>query len=631
MSKKFTTIEEQITEGFWDAIVNKSKRLGLAAGAALGSNHSKGKLDANTLATELYNNFKLWQGQTGLPADWSAVSKYLIKKVSMDPRFVVKMTGVDSGDSGSNQQTQPQSNAAGSFDDPLKHIGGDAGKATPQASSGNGQQSSYTPEGDDFRPVSQALDRFMKRAQWTQFKNARDATGYDASPQAAYQQAYDGSFIFAKSTKDQELRNLIESAAKDDSTPVAEIITALKQGGYFGTWEQFKEVVGRGVERIAKNSPEEADLFRQSLTQGAAEYHLNFPQKLNRFVIAPPPSQPHKNAAVDWVPLLDGDFDKPGKATSESVVTSKTMLTEADMSDGELRKHFLDIAKHALAGGEIEIAANNALSHLRGDNVVGNGVVKNNGNQQDGQQTSQADQLLSKAQALGKVLGVNINKFTLGDMKKKDAGAYREFMQYLDQEQGASFSQDFLDHARKALTPFFDFKNAKPNPDANNNVAGGTTPQEGGSNTAKAEPTADDPIDEDGLTFYDIDRRQMAWDPKDEMLIVRSTKNGKVNERTYKRTDDGWVNDRDAAVQEKNIKLVDSWYDRVMAKSGGEAAQDNQPATPAKVDPTVIPNGATVTNPKNNGQYKFDGKSWHAGNGAEIPESTTWQRTTRSY
>jgi len=637
MSKKFTTIEEQLTEGFWDAILNKAKRAGLAAGAALGSNHTRGKLDANTFATELYDKFKLWQGQTNMPSDMSSVAMFLKKQINMDSRFIKSETGVDIGGSNGNQgqqQAQQGSSQGGNshdFEDPLGHVGGNAG--SQNGNGGNDAQSNYKPEGNDFKPVMTAVGEFMRYGQYGAFKRARDATGFDKNATKVYTTPFDGSFIFSVGTdKNTDLEELLKQAEAEGSD-IADVVTGLKD--MFGTWEDFKKSV-QGGDRIEKNSKDEADLFRQAVTQASKLYHYNFPKNLNRFVLASPPPVPDKQAARKELFFNDGD---PTAKTTESVLNTDDVLMEAGgISDGQLRKHFMQIAQHALRDGEFKIAANNTIHMLQGDNVVGNAVQTNAGNNgntgdQNGNSQPTTGSILNKAESLGHVLGIDINEFTLLKFKKKDMNTYREFMGFLNKQKGDSFTDPFLTYAKETLEPYYDFSEAKPDPKANKDVNGAeNAPQANktadGANSPVADPVA---TDENGLKFYDIDRRQMAWDPKNEMLLVRSTKNGKVNERTYKRTDDGWVNDRDAAVQEKNIKLVDSWYDRVMAKSGGEAAQDTQPATPAKVDPTVIPNGAVVTNPKNKGEYKFDGKSWRAGNGAEIPEGPSADALTKLY
>jgi hypothetical protein len=642
MSKKFTTIEEQLTEGFWDAILNKAKRAGLAAGAALGSNHTRGKLDANTFATELYNQFKLWQGQTNMPSDMNSIAMFMRKQINMNPKFVKAETGVNVG-GGSNQASQPQQNSSQNnghdFEDPLGHVGGNAGTSN---SGDNSTQSNYKPEGNDFKPVLTAVGDFMRYGQYGQFKKARDAIGFDRNATKEYSTSYDGSFIFAPgNTVDSDLEQLLKSVETDsENNSVADIAAALKQKNLFGTWEDFKKTIP-GADRIEKNSKEEADLFRQASTQAVKSYHYNFPKNLNRFVLAAPPPQPDVQAQSKKLFFNDADPAQVAK-TSESVDSYDNVLLEAGgISDGELRKHFMQIAQHALRDGEFKIAANNTINMLRGDNVVGNAVQTGNGNSDgnseggDNQNNKPAGgSILNKAESLGHVLGIDINEFTLLKFKKKDLNTYREFMGFLNKQQGDSFTDPFLKYAKETLEPYYDFSEAKPDPKANKDVNAAPDAKSQDGNDEEDENGEAGTTNDNGLTFYDIDRRQMAWDPKDEMLIVRSTKNGKVNERTYKRTEDGWVNDRDAAVQEKNIKLVDSWYDRVMAKSGGEAAQDDQPATPEKTDPTLIPNGATVTNPKNNGKYKFNGKSWFADNGQEIPAgkgsdalSTLYRRT----
>jgi hypothetical protein len=630
MTKKYTTIEEQLTEGFWDAIVNKAKRVGLATGAALGSNKSRGKLDANTLATELYNQFKHWQGLMNMPADMSSVGMFLDTQVHMNYDFIQNETGVDvrgQNGGGQGQQQPPQSaNQGGKFDDPLKHIQGGGQPAQASGDSDNNNSASnYKPEGDDFKPVTTAINEFMRYGVYGAFKRSRDARGFDKNTSKQFSSAFDGSFIFAPGTSmNGDLEQLLRQAEADGSN-VQDIAADMEQKGFFGTWDDFKKTVA-GAERIAVNSRDEADLFRQAIVQAVKLYHYNFPKNLNRFVLAHPPATPDKQAAKKEPYINDGD---PTVKTVESFDTTGQILTEAGMSDGALRKAFMNIAQHGLRTGQFKMAANNTIQALRGEQVVGNAVHTggNNGNnngQQGQQQQSQGSDILAKAIALGHVLGVKINKFTLQEFKEKDGNAYNKFMQNLHEETGSSFSQDFLDYAKKALAPFFDFSQAKPNTNANQNVNGQSEHDSSEATTdgdASAEPA------EDGLKFYDIDRRKIAWDAQNDMLIVRSTKNGKTNESTFKRTDDGWVTDRNTVVQEKFVKLIDNWYDRVMANSGGEAAQDTNAAEPAPKDPSVIPTGATVTNPSNQGQYKFNGKTWMAGDGKSIPADSEGAKT----
>lgn len=627
MSKKYTNIEDQLTEGFWDAIVNKAKRAGLATSAALGSNKSRGKLDANTFATQMYDQFKRWQGQTNASADRESIAEFLFKEIHMAPDFIEQQTGVPvNGSNNQNQQPQVQqsSGQGGSFDDPLKHMDGPAASA-PAGGGDNGNKSTYTPGDGDFVFDERHIKRFMESTWFTKFKDTKKATGFDKSPSAPFDKTkLDGAFIFSATRKDASLLADLKKAESDANSAIGD----LKQHNYFVTWDEFKAKVPGGS-RIAVDSPEEADLFRQSWYQAYKEYdHVNFPENIDRFVLSIPPRKVDPNATTSKPPV-GTKFEN----FEESVATSGDVLLEADMSDKDLRAAFMHIAQTAMRDGQWKVAANRTMHQLRGDNIVGNAVQTNNGNQQNnqqgGQQNNAGSDLLSKAQTLGKVLGANINKFTLNDMRKKDPTTYREFMQFLHDEKGSSFSQEFLDHAKETLKPFFDFTKAQPDPNANQNVNSSgntqnTTGTAGASNetTGGAEGEAakgEEGADEDGLKFYDIDRRKIAWDAQNEMLIVRMVKNGKTNESTFKRTDDGWVTDRNTVVQEKFVKLIDNWYDRVMANSGGEAAQDSKPATPEPKDPTVIPTGATVTNPSNNGQYKYNGKTWMTGDGKSIP------------
>lgn len=55
----------RLNEGFWDAIVTKAKRVGLAAGAVAGSRKAQGKLNAENLALDFYNAFQVYKGETG--------------------------------------------------------------------------------------------------------------------------------------------------------------------------------------------------------------------------------------------------------------------------------------------------------------------------------------------------------------------------------------------------------------------------------------------------------------------------------------------------------------------------------------------------------------------------------------
>jgi hypothetical protein len=662
MTKKYTTIEEQLTEGFWDAIVNKAKRVGLAAGAALGSNKSRGKLDANTFGTELYNQFKHWQGQTDAPTDMNAIAEFLLKQINMAPDFIEQVTGVNpkndvgGGNDTSQQQQQQQqpSNQSDGFDDPLKHMdaGNNNGNTNAQSAGGpNGDaKTNYKPEEGDFVFDERNLKRYMESTWFTTFKNTKKASGFDKSPSAPFDKTkLDGAFLFSPTRKDPSLLADLKKAESDANAAIAD----LKQHNYFVTWDEFKSKVPGG-DRIGNDTPEEADLFRQSWYQAYKEYdHVNYPENIDRFILSIPPRKVDSNATTTK-PSVGTKFEN----FDESVDMTGELLMEKDVSDSKLRDFFMGIAKTALRDGQWKVAANRTMHQLRGDNIVGGAVQTNrnngnNGNQQGNQQNNSGNDLLNKALLLGKVLGANINKFTLNDMRKKDQAAYLEFIKFLHDEKGSSFSPEFLEHAKKSLAPFFDFTKSKPDPSANQDINGGDA--QSNDNKAQSNNTddnqegdANDGLDHatriDGLNFYDIAGRKIAWDAKNNSLVVRTeTPGGKASVRRYTRTEStgsdgkkssGWVDQNNKTVPDKEGAEYDNWYDAVMQKpgnpghnatqqadgnntSGGDQANGGQAAN----SNGKIPRDASVVNPKNNGTYTFDGNNWRSGSNQVIPSN----------
>jgi hypothetical protein len=638
MTKKYTTIEEQLTEGFWDAIVNKAKRVGLAAGAALGSNKSRGKLDANTFGTELYNQFKHWQGQTDAPTDMNAIAEFLLKQINMAPDFIEQVTGVNpkndvgGGNDTSQQQQQQPSNQSDGFDDPLKHMdaGNNNGNTNAQSAGGpNGDaKTNYKPEEGDFVFDERNLKRYMESTWFTTFKNTKKASGFDKSPSAPFDKTkLDGAFLFSPTRKDPSLLADLKKAESDANAAIAD----LKQHNYFVTWDEFKSKVPGG-DRIGNDTPEEADLFRQSWYQAYKEYdHVNYPENIDRFILSIPPRKVDSNATTTK-PSVGTKFEN----FDESVDMTGELLMEKDVSDSELRDFFMGIAKTALRDGQWKVAANRTMHQLRGDNIVGGAVQTNrnngnNGNQQGNQQNNSGNDLLNKALLLGKVLGANINKFTLNDMRKKDQAAYLEFIKFLHDEKGSSFSPEFLEHAKKSLAPFFDFTKSKPDPSANQNVnaPGNDQANTDSDNETQNQESGGATERVNGLNFYEIAGRKIAWDEKNNTLVVTTeTPGGKPATRRYTRSSDkngsGWVDNNNKPVTKDQGAEYDRWYDAVMAKNGGEPNAETQSAPEAntKPNPNAIPRGATVTNPKNQGTYKFDGNVWRAGDGNAVPSSS---------
>jgi hypothetical protein len=638
MDKKYDDIEQLITEGFWDAILNKAKRLGLAAGAALGSEQHRGKLDANTFATDLYNTWKRWQGQTGVEPSVENLGNFLVSQVNMNPQWVGHTLGIQTTAQQSQQSSQQNS---GDNDDPLGHI---QGGGDPKQSSSNGSsngssgspQEKYEAKEGEFEPQSKALSDFMRYAVYGAFKRTVDKHFDPSVAPATYNPEFDGSFVYSKEEgEDGNLRELMKKIHGCKPEELDGLVAELRKGHYFDTWDNFKKLVPGG-DRIGKGTDVEADLFRQSLSAGRDAYGYNFPKELRRFVIARPQIPADTSAAIN-LPVKDGDpnaraakqqpgTQQPQTATNganESFDLEGVHLMEKGVSDATLRKFFLQIAQKSLRDGQFRLAANNTIDQIR----AGSGPVSNalpfgdgggngggNGGNGGGQQQSAGSDTLQKAAHLGQKLGIRLDKFALTDFKKANGNDYREFIKFLNQENAPNFDQGFLDYSRKTLSKYLDMNELKQaaqqgNQDAQGGEDGKDQGQAGGEQSQQQD---------EGMKYYDIDHRQVGWDPKTETLHVKSTNpGGKASERIFKRSENGWLFNL-RPVPKDTVTQLDNMYDQVMQQSGGEAAKDAE--DPA--DPNSIPSGATVTPPPKDGQaqgkYTFDGKSWRNENGAAV-------------
>jgi hypothetical protein len=657
MDKEYNNVEDLLTEGFWDSIINKAKQLGLAAGAAIGSENHRGRLDANVFATSLYDNYKRWQGQRNYPTSLQTIAMFLVQQIGLAPEYVEHLTNVrinsqpasGVGNQQNNQSQQGGNGNSGGYEDPLGHIqgGGEKNQATSGDGSEKPEEGTYHAEEGEFQPQSKALKDFMRYAVYGAFKRTIAARGFDPSAHGSkYSLDFDGSFIFSKEKgRDPTLADLI--ADSKNANDVQEVVDKLREGNYFGTWDDFKRMVPGGS-KIDSGSMVEADLFRQALKQAELDYNLNFPKNLRRFVLAVPPVPPDRRAATN-LEVADGNPSSRYASASESIDLGLDVLNEAGgISDSQLRKAFLTIAQRTLQDGQFRIAADNTLERLRGDNV--GGAVYQGGNQGNNQggnnQNSQpqnngltANDMLARAAKLGDKLGVRLDKFVLSEFKKKNGDAYREFMGWLKDEDPNNFDAGFLDHAKDTLSKYLDYGKLEDsfkrngNPDIQSDETSDQSQDTQGQDAQGEQGGDGEQEADDGLKYYDIDRRKIAWDPKSDMLHIRNANaGGKAREKSYKRTETGWLTDSNLITRKEVTNQLDSWYDQVMKLSGGEAAKDDEPDTS---DPNVIPSGATVVPPERDGQkfgkYTFDGKVWRNEHNTEVTQEKSIEFLNKLY
>jgi hypothetical protein len=587
--KKYDNIEQQITEGFWDAIVNKAKGIGLTTKAALGSNYAKGQLDTHTLATELYNQFKQWSGRVGAKGTRNDVADFLVHQVNLGVDFVnqelkIKYNGSAPEIQGASQPQQSQQSGGNDYDSLV---------GTSSTGGTNGENVStekYEPAPDEFQPNLSNIARFMKTAIWTQFKEQRDATGYDQSTAVPFTKTPDGTFIFADKDEEDELRKLIQVV---NVKPV-ETADEMKRDNFFITWEDFKNKVP-GASRIGKDTPEEADLFRQSCFQALSIYGKNFPKALHRFILAIPPETPNRQAAKDSLAIIENKE-----------------LTE-DAEDAALRKLFAKIAQDAIRSGAFRHAAHSYADHLRqGGRFYGDYQAAPG---QDAPQEPQQEDLLAKAKQLGDYLGIKLSKWDLRAFRNKNKQMFYDFMTDLKNENPEDWDPDFIEHC-KAI---FNIKGEIPGPQGQEQENN----HPGMSQIGKGQAANDAGPGQ----FIDIRGEHIKWDEKDGTLTIgtRDARNGnKIITRVYEPlASGGWAErgtGRQFSAQNGFAAKLTDLQDEYMKATGMDKPQD----MPNAEEIDGIPVGAKVK--ANNGEYTFNGSEWKNAEGQAVTseKSINW-------
>jgi hypothetical protein len=94
-----------LNEGFWDALMTNLKTRGLSAMSKLGSKNAEGKLDAQMLATTMYDKYKKYLGQTGGYKDYQTLANFLVNEIGFDKKFVINAIKNNSSEKENNTKT----------------------------------------------------------------------------------------------------------------------------------------------------------------------------------------------------------------------------------------------------------------------------------------------------------------------------------------------------------------------------------------------------------------------------------------------------------------------------------------------------------------------------------------------
>jgi hypothetical protein len=584
--KKYDNIEQQITEGFWDALVNKAKEVGLTTKAALGNKKAAGQLDTHTLATELYNQFKMWAGRVGAKGTRNDVADFLIHQVNLGMDFVnqelkIKYNG-PAPEAQGGQPQQPQAQHGGNSYDSL--VG--TSSTGSSSSDSEGASGTYEPAPDEFQPNTANVKRFMKSAEYKEFLRQRDASGYNDSPAVPFTKNPDGTFVFADEDKEEELKDLIQVV----NAKPAETTEEMKREAFFVTWEEFKAKVP-GASRIPAGSEEEADLFRRSCVRALELYGKNHPKALNRFILAIPSETPTKAATRDTLTMVESQINE-------------------DAEDAALRKLFVKIAQDAIRSGAFRHAAQGYADHLRqGGQFYGNYQATPG---QNAPQAPQEEDLLTKAKQLGDYLGISLSKWDLREFRNKNKQMFYDFMTDLKNEDPNNWDQNFIKHCQK----IFNIKGEIPGEKGQEHGK----QQAGVSNVGKGQDAANDSDETSEGRFINVRGEHVKWDEKQGTLTV-ATKDerngGKVITRVYEPlAGGGWVergNGKQFSAQNGFATKLTDLQDEYMKATGMSKPQE-VPA--ADEDDGSIPFNATVK--ANGGTYTFNGSEWKTAEGQPV-------------
>lgn len=591
--KKYTSIEQQITEGFWDALVNKAKEIKLNTKAAFGDREASGKLSAHLLATQMYDQFKVWAGKSGLKATVENVPEFLETQVRMDPNFVQQQVGLP------NQHAAQQQQQGGSNNyDAAIGVQGGGNNSSSQGQAGNNANANtpYNPTPGDFKPQEKAnISRFMQLGPYKQFTRNRDASGYNADPNEPLSANPDGTFLFADS--EERVDELKELLAKSDRDPKA-AIAEMKKDNFFVTWDDFKANIPGG-DRIPKDSEAEADLFRQAMVQADAVYNKNAPKAIRRYVLATPPSNPSET------------FLNNAKQAAIQIKEAELMEKR---SDQQLRDLFLKIAQNGLRNGAINQAKADAAQAMRqtGSTTPGQGQQQ----QQPQQQQSGGEAIIAKAKQFGDYLGVSLSKYDLRTLRDKNRNVFNQFMHDLNTENPPNWDPDFVAHYSKV----FNVQGTPPGATGANNTPGQT------GNVGKGAAA------NDTNKWIEIRGEKVHWDEKNGVLSVatKDPKKGNMVTTEYEPLPNGGWAVRGASGKSfppnNGIaqKLTDM-QDEYMEKTGMSKPQQDIP----KAKNGEVPVGAKVK--ANGGEYTFDGKVWKNANGQAVPSEKSNQHLSAMY
>lgn len=588
-------IDKQLAENFWDAIVNKAKQIKYQSKAALGSKYAQGQLNAHVLADNMYKSYMQWAGEQSQKPSIASVAQFLKSQVDLGTEFVNRELNVGHGNLAAalpqnqqgNQLQAPDGAPQSQWDDVVGSYHGDFGgndsNKTKSADSDDDEISDeYKPGEGDWKPHLVYIKPFMQSKVYKAFVASRTAKGYDPDPNEPISKDPDGTFLFAVHDKENDLKDLILYSEKYPDKAASE----MKKDHFFITWNQFKKSIPGG-DRIPKNSPAEADLFRQSVFAALKIYGKNYPKGIERFVLAIPPDVPDKGSTREDV----------------YIVENEDILNE-DSVEGKLRKLFLKIAQDALKTGSFQAAMHSAL---------GNG-------QQPQQQKDNGDdnELLTKAKKLGKYLGIDLDKYELRRLNAKNPGAFNNFMHDLSEQDPNNWDTDFIKEYKKMF-------NVK-----------GTTPAEANGGEYDSEKEAEEASSQPG-DFMNIRGEHVKWDEQQGVLTIISQDPNKDNKwitREYEPlATGGWTqrsNGRQFAETNGFSAKLNDLQTEYIDQTNMFGDKPKQPEKQPSPHTGEVPYQAKVKVP-NGGEYTFNGTKWVNGNGNEVPSDKSNQWLTDLY
>jgi hypothetical protein len=588
-------IKNQLAENFWDAIVNKAKQIKYQSKAALGSKYAQGQLNAHVLADNMYKAYVQWAGEQSHKLSIASVAQFLKSQVDLGAEFVNRELNVGHGNLASAlPQGQGQAEGGGEnseWNDVFGSYHGDfGGSEAKQGSNTDSEEeddpnAEYKPGEGDWKPHLVYIKPFMHTKVYKAFVANRTAKGFDPDPEEPISKDPDGTFLFAPTDKETDLKDLILYSEKYPDKAASE----MKKDHFFITWNQFKKNIPGG-DRIPKNSPAEADLFRQSVFAALKIYGKNFPKGVERFVLAIPPEVPDKGSTREDV----------------YIVEHQDILNE-DSIEGKLRKLFLKIAQDALRTGSFQAAMHTALDN-------GQNAPKQNDNGGSG------NELADKAKKLGEYLGINLNKYELRRLNAKNPGAFNNFMHDLSEQDPNNWDPEFI----KEYKRMFNVK--------------GTTPAEANAKGQNTEFDSEKEAEESSPgDFMNIRGEHVKWDEQQGVLTIISQDPNKDNKwitREYEPLATGGWTQRSNGRQfaENNgfaTKLNDLQHEYIEKTNmfGDQKKEEPNQAPESKSD---VPFQAKVKVPKG-GEYTFNGSKWVNGNGNEIPSDKSNQWLTDLY